>query len=82
VFEIVRVFYLLINAKAVVGEVGDDTAIDPFYLPAIRAARYDDLVKSCLDLVANREVREEMERRALETISSRPQSELLAPLLG
>jgi len=81
VFEIVRVFYLMINAKAVVGEVGEDTAIDPFYLPGIRGARYDDLVRSCLDLIADREIREEIERRALETISSRPQSELLATLL-
>jgi len=81
VFEIVRVFYLMINAKAVVGEVGEDTAIDPYYLPGICAARYDDLVASCLSLIADRRIREEMERRALETISRRPQSELLAQLL-
>lgn len=81
VFEIVRVFYLMINAKAVVGEVGENTAIDPFYLPGIRAAPYDDLVRSCLDLAADRGIREEMERRALDTISRRPQRELLAPLL-
>lgn len=82
VFEIVRVFYLMINAKAVVCEVGEDTAIDPFYLPGIRAARYEDLVGSCLSLIADRELREEMERKALTTISSRPQSEILASLLA
>ena len=81
VFEIVRVFYLMTNAKAVVGEVGKDTAIDPFYLPGIRAACYEDLVGSCLNLIADREVREEMERKALKTISGRPQSEILASLL-
>jgi hypothetical protein len=81
VFEIVRVFYLMTNAKAVVGEVGEGTAIDPYYLPGICAARYDALVPSCLGLIADREIREEMERKALETISGRPQSELLAPLL-
>jgi hypothetical protein len=81
VFEIVRVFYLMINAKAVVGEVGENTAIDPYYVPGICAANYDALVPSCLGLIADRESREEMEHKALETISRRPQSELLAPLL-
>lgn len=81
VFEIVRVFYLMINAKAVVSEMGEDTAIDPFYLPGIRTARYEDLVGACLKLVADGEIREEMERKALETISAHPQSEILAPLL-
>jgi len=82
VFEIVRVFYLMINAKAVVGEVAEDTAIDPFYLPGIRAARYEDLVGACLKLAADREIREEMERKTLATISARPQSEILASLLS
>lgn len=82
IFEIVRVFYLMTNSKAVVGEVGDSTEIDPRYSAGIFGSRYEDLVESCRSVVGNDRLRAELESKALKTIQMYPQSTLLQPLLG
>ena len=81
IFEIVRVFYLLINRKAVVSEVGPDTAIDPEYRSGIAGVPYDEIPNACLRLLENDADRRELEARGFATISSLPQASLLAPLL-
>jgi hypothetical protein len=81
IFEIVRVFYLMTNSKAVVSEIGDNTAIDLAYLEGIFPSNYVDIVQSCKELVANTTLRQQIEARALATIALLPQSKLLAPLL-
>ena len=81
IFEIVRVFYLMINAKAVVGEVGEQTSIDPCYLSGIQPAPYDDLVDWCRTLVFDAELRRSVEEKAFDTIRLMPQGELMTPLL-
>jgi len=81
IFEIVRVFYLMTNSKAVVSEVGEDTAIDRQYAAGIWPAKYDELVTACLKLLADDQLRRDLEKRALEAISGLPQGELLQPLL-
>ncbi|WP_423372007.1 hypothetical protein [Burkholderia sp. LMG 32019] len=82
IFEIVRVFFLMSNAKAVVGEVSSQTAIDPVYTDGFRAVPYDGLVDACVELVRDEERRKQLETAALATISRYPQAELLAPLLA
>jgi hypothetical protein len=82
IFEIVRVFYLLSNSKAVVAEVGPETHMEPCYVDGICAATYERLVESCIALAADDERREGLEAAALATIKKLPQAELLAPLVG
>lgn len=81
IFEIVRVFYLMSNAKAVVGEVGENTEIAPRYAEGIFASRHEDLVQSCKRVAGDAKLRIELESKALRTIQMLPQSRLLEPLL-
>ena len=64
IFESVRVFYLLANSVAVVGEVNPETSIDPHILEAIYASNYDNLIESCLTLVNDNKQRECLEKNA------------------
>jgi hypothetical protein len=81
IFEIVRVFYLMINAKAVVCEVGESTAIEPCYEGGFLPAPYDGLVDCCRTLVSDAGLRRSIEENALDTIRRMPQGDLMAPLL-
>ena len=73
IFEVVRVFYLMTNARAVVAECGPDTTIDPNYLPGICAAEYADLAAACLRLLADNAARQRLQARALEAMMQLPQ---------
>ncbi len=81
IFEIVRVFYLMTNSKAVVAEVNQSTSIDPCYPGGIYPAAYEELADSCMRLVRDDRLRLELEQQALETIKRLPQRELIAALL-
>lgn len=81
IFEIVRVFYLMSNAKAVVGEVLPSTSIDAAYLNGFQAATHENLVEACVDLVSDNERRRKLEQAALDTIRRHSQADLIAPLL-
>ena len=61
IFEIVRVFYLLTNSMAVVGEVNDSTSINAMCREGIYAAKYDELVAGCVEVVNNDVVRKRIE---------------------
>ena len=74
VFEVVRVSYLLANAKAVVCEESCD--LDDLR-NAVAVAAYDVLAERCLDLVRDESARAELERRAHTVFAQRPQVELL-----
>jgi hypothetical protein len=82
IFEIVRVFYLMTNGKAVVGEVSPTTAVDPDYVGGFRAAPYDALADACVELVRDADQRRRLEATALGTIMRMPQAGVLAPLLA
>jgi hypothetical protein len=81
IFEIVRVFYLMTNGKAVVAEVDQETAIDGAYVSGISKAVYDDLAASCLRLLGNDAERQAFEERALATIREQAQHKLMASLM-
>lgn len=74
IFEIIRVFYLLTNSVAVVGEVNGTTSIDEIYKDAICAATYDELAEACFRVSSDKLFREEMSVRGFETFSKIPQS--------
>lgn len=73
IFEIVRVFYLLSNSIAVVGEVNESTSIEAMCSEGIYAAKYDDLVDGCLEVVRDDFLRRKIEIYALNSISKYPQ---------
>ena len=82
IFEIVRVYYLMINSKAVVAEVNPTTHIDPCYLSGICAAGYDDLTAACGKLLQNEDLRLQLESRAFQTIQALPQAEFTRAVLS
>ena len=77
IFEIVRVSYLLANAKCVVSEgAPDDPDAAPFK-DGLCLCRYDDIVARCASLVADAARREALARRGFDLVTRRPQAELL-----
>jgi hypothetical protein len=81
IFEIVRVSYLLNNAKAVVSEVNLKTSIESRYLAGIYASSYDNLTQSCLRLIEDAHLRNELEEKSLAVIKKFPQAHLLSNIL-
>lgn len=81
IFEVVRVSYLMNNAKAVVAEVNPGTAVDAAYLPGLCGVPAEAVVDACRRLVGDAAARGALEEAALATLASMPQGRLLAPLL-
>jgi len=81
IFEIVRVFYLLANRKAVVAECHDRTEIYPDLREGIRTAEYDGLVDACTELVRDDSTRKRYETVGFERMKARPISEILRPVV-
>ena len=69
IFEVVRVFYLLINSIAVVGEVNDSTSIDNLYKDGIYASKYEELVDSCHKLIKENSLIREIQIDAFNSIA-------------
>ncbi|MBU3550122.1 hypothetical protein ICN13_02055 [Polynucleobacter sp. MWH-Berg-3C6] len=69
IFEIVRVFYLLSNSIAVVGEVNDSTSISSLYKEGIYPSKYEDLVDSCLKLIKDNSLKQKIQFDAFNSIS-------------
>jgi SAM-dependent methyltransferase len=78
IFEIVRVAYLLTNAKAVVAECGTGTMIEPDLREAIAGVPYDGLVDACLQMVRRRDQRQTLAARGHRLFARRKEEELLA----
>lgn len=53
VFEVVRVSYLLANGRAVVSETGSSPEEEAVFAPGVAFATYEQLVPTCLRLVAD-----------------------------
>lgn len=81
IFEVVRVFYLLTNAKAVVGEVSESTSIDQIFLDCIKATPYEGLVSACKRLVNDESERNLLESKAFNLFSNIPQRNLTSQLI-
>ncbi len=81
IFEVVRVFYLLTNARVVVGEVNKGTIIDKRFLKGIVPASYGEIVPTIIDLLADREKLERQKQIALESIRKYPQERFTRKIL-
>jgi len=69
IFEVVRVFYLLSNSIAVIGEVNDSTSIDSLCKDGIYVSRYEELVDSCLKLINENSLIQKIQFDAFNSIS-------------
>ncbi len=81
IFEIVRVSYLLINAKTVVAEVNPETVIEDRFRKGVVDVPYEGLVEKVCDLVGDPVRLKAQQRRALNSIIKYPQVEFTKPLL-
>jgi hypothetical protein len=82
IFEIVRVFYLLTNAVAVVGELNSGTDIDEELQGSILASTYEDMPIKVRDMVREPETVEYYRKKGFEIISQRPQSAYMKELIS
>ena len=73
IFEIVRVFYLLINSISVVSEVNTSTSIDSIYKPAIATCDYINIPKTTMILIKNLDLLNNLKFKAHEEILKYPQ---------
>ena len=74
IFEVVRVFYLLTNSIAVVGEVNETTSIDSMCREGVYSAKYDELVAACMHMAKDETLRWDLQLRAINSISKYPQT--------
>jgi hypothetical protein len=74
IFEIVRVFYLLTNSVAVVGEVNESTSIDSVFKNGIYSGEYSFLVTRCIELVQDNLRRDVISNIGFSEISKNSQS--------
>lgn len=81
IFEVVRVFYLLTNSKAVVGEVSESTSIDKIFLDCIKPAPYDGLVNACKRLVNDKSERHLLESKGFDLFSKIPQKDFTSKII-
>ncbi len=81
IFEIVRVSYLLANAKAVVADIQEQTFIEPGIENAVAFAKPEDIRQTCISLLDNDQARAELENRGREIIESRHVSLILKSAL-
>lgn len=82
IFEIIRVFYLMTNSKAVVSEMSTDTRINPIYVGGFYPANYDQITESCNELLQNTSMRNELEKKTYELIVNYPQSQFTKVMLA
>lgn len=68
IFEILRVHYLMNNAKAVVSQWDHDTKMAHEYHDGILAVPYDQLVSTCVDLASSLTKIRSWEQKALSTL--------------
>jgi SAM-dependent methyltransferase len=81
IFEIVRVSYLLANAKAVVTECCPDTETEEGLAGCVLSCPYESLVEECLSLLKNDEARQKLGNRGFQWFSQRKESDILSKAL-
>ena len=82
VFEIVRVSYLLANAKAVVAALHAHTLVEPDLRDAVAFSVPDRLPATCVELLANEPLRRQLEVRGEQAIRARDIRAILVSALG
>jgi hypothetical protein len=82
IFEVVRVFYLVTNSKAVVAEVGERTSVEERFLRCVEHTTYEELTDVCVALVRDSERRTELERNSNERFSAYKQTDYMRALIS
>lgn len=77
-FEIVRCSHLMSNRKCIISETSDGGEL---YNEGIHFTSYNDIVPSCISLLANPAKRLELENKGFEIFSKQLQATYLEPLL-
>lgn len=81
-FEIVRCSYLMANRKCIVSEVCDlELDVMTYYASGIVFAEPATIVKKCLRILGDDNLRKERAQKSFELFSARSQVEILKPLL-
>jgi hypothetical protein len=73
IFEIVRVFYLLTNSRAVIAEINETTSIESIYKPAIESSEYIKFAEKTIELLSNPNLTRNLELKAQQEIKKYPQ---------
>jgi hypothetical protein len=81
VFEIVRVSYLLANAKAVVSDIFPDSLIDPDLRNAVAFVSQESIAAKCLELIKDDSARTALGSRGQTAIEKRDIREILRRVL-
>jgi hypothetical protein len=81
IFEIVRVSYLLSNAKAVVADIREGTFVEPDIQPAVAFCKPAALAATCMKLLDDPRAREALESRGRDIMERRHISPILARAL-
>ena len=82
IFEVVRVSYLLANAKAVVAVVQPHTLVEPDLCDAVAFVPADRLAAKCAELLADESGRRQLEQRGERAIRARDIGAILSRALG
>ena len=82
VFEIVRLSYLLANARAVVSECSAENELEQSAKGAFLAVPYSSLVETCQSLLRNEDERRKVAARGFEWFSRQSESEILSRALS
>ena len=80
-FDLVQAAYLLANRKAVVAECPDLADVDPDYRDALRLVAAEQVVPTCLALLADAAGRQALAERGRQIYSRCDERSVLAPLL-
>jgi hypothetical protein len=78
VFEIVRVSYLLANAKAVVSDLHPNTLVEPDMMDAVEFASTDKIADACWRLISDNSARRELEQKGRAIFQKRDIRQILA----
>lgn len=81
IFEVIRVFYLLCNSIAVVGEINETTEVAEPFKNAISGVQYENLVETCAYLASNPELANVKAATAYEIFKQYPQKKYTEFLL-
>ena len=82
IFEIVRIFYLLINAIPIVSEVDENTKLNNNYLKGIKSSSYEDIEKNILNLLDNEKERKLIGLNGFNIIKNYPQTNFTKSILN
>jgi len=82
IFEVVRVSYLLANAKAVVATLQSHTLIEPDLRDAVAFAPAERIAAACVELLANDPARRRLAERGEQAIRARDIRGILTRALG